>query len=156
MITTGEVNIMEMNDFEYVTIMNTADAKLHSVGLDKLNDAEKVIALFSIGRFEISTGGLDTFYYNSAGDYAVETAWAFEMIGAAKAADVLRRANALFPDGTPPRDGDERFDALQIIREHEDALETLTGEFYDADNAENTDKLIEDFILLHRDELPNV
>jgi hypothetical protein len=63
-----------------------------------------VVSLISYARFEIENGGVNQFYHNTSGDYGIETVWAFEQIGAPIAADVIRRANALFPNAQPSRD----------------------------------------------------
>ena len=66
--------------------------------------------------FEIELGGLDDYYYNSAGDEAVPTVDALEAVGATKAASTLREANALFPGESPPRDREKRFASLEVVR----------------------------------------
>src|SRR5438094_7838 len=96
--------------------MNSCDAKAQRVGLADLSPTERVVVLVSRANFEIELGGLDAFYYNSAGDEAVPTVAALEVVGATKAASTLRSANALFPAGSPPRDREERFDALETVR----------------------------------------
>jgi hypothetical protein len=96
--------------------MNSCDAKAQRVDLACLTAAERIVVLVSRANFEIELGGLDTFYYNSAGDEAVPTVAALESVGATQAALALREANALFPGGSPPRDRGKRFDALEIVR----------------------------------------
>jgi len=96
--------------------MNSCDAKAQRVGLARLATAERVVVLVSRANFEIELGGLDAFYYNSAGDQAGATVAALEAVGAIEAAATLRTANALFPGGSPPRSREERFDALEFVR----------------------------------------
>src|SRR5262245_20578874 len=96
--------------------MNSCDAKAQRIGLAHLTAAEQVVVLVSRANFEIELGGLDAFYRTSAGDEAVPTVATLEAVGAPQAASSLREANALFPGGSPPRDREKRFDALEIVR----------------------------------------
>jgi hypothetical protein len=96
--------------------MNSCDAKAQRVSLSSLTEVERVVVLVSRANFEIELGGLDAFYYNSAGDEAVPTVAALEAVGATQAASTLREANALFPGGSPPRDREKRFVGLEVVR----------------------------------------
>ncbi len=101
---------------DHAEVMHHCDAKAQRVGFARLTPAERVVVLVSRASFEIELGGLDSFFYNSAGDYAVPTVAALEAIGATRAAAALRDANALFPRGSPPRDREERFAGLEVVR----------------------------------------
>ena len=101
---------------EHAEVMNNCDAKAQRVGLAQLSWAEQMIVLVSRANFEIELGGLDAFYYNSAGDEAAPTVAALEAVGATHAASTLRAANSLFPGGSPPRSRERRFDALVDVR----------------------------------------
>lgn len=101
---------------DHAKVMNSCDAKAQRVGLASLTEVERVVVLVSRANFEIELGGLDSFYYNSAGDEAAPTVVALQAIGATQAASTLREANSLFPGGVPPRDREKRFAALQVIR----------------------------------------
>jgi hypothetical protein len=106
--------------------MNSCDAKAQRVGLERLSAAELVVVLVSRANFEIELGGLDAFYYNSAGDEAVATVAALEAVGATHAVSTLREANALFSGRSPPRDREKRFAGLEIVRKlPKDPLESL-------------------------------
>jgi hypothetical protein len=100
-------------------------------------------------------GGLSGFYYNSAGDFAKDAVWALEKIGASNVADVLQRANALFPNAQPSQDRIKRYNELkQLADSPMDSLRILTREFYAASYDECLDRLIEQFIDSHSLELP--
>ena len=101
---------------DHAGVMNSCDAKAHRLGLNRLTTAERIVVLVSRANFEIELGGLDVFYYNSAGDEAVPTVDALEAVGATQAASTLREANALFPGGSPPRDREKRFASLEVVR----------------------------------------
>lgn len=75
-----------------------------------------MVVLVSRANFEIQLGGLDAFFYNSAGNEAVSTVAALEAVGATRAASALRAANALFPGGAPPRHRQKRFAGLEVVR----------------------------------------
>lgn len=115
---------------DHAEIMNSCSDKAQREGHDALNEVERVVVLVSWVKFEVALGGLDTFYYNSAGDQAVPTVDALEAVGATRAAKALRAANALFPGGSPPRDREKRFDGLVAVRElPNEPLEILEREF---------------------------
>lgn len=97
--------------------MNRCDDKAVRVGLARLTPVERVVVLVSRVNFEVELGGLDTFYYNSAGDEAITTVAALEAVAATRSAAVLGEANALFPGGSPPRNREERFEGLVAVRE---------------------------------------
>jgi Domain of unknown function (DUF4375) len=101
---------------DHAGVMNSCDAKGQRVSLSRLTAAERVVVLVSRANFEVELGGLDAFYYNSAGDEAVPTVAALEAVGATQAASTLREANALFPSGSPPRDREKRFAGLEVVR----------------------------------------
>ena len=66
---------------------------------------------------EVNNGGFDQYYFNSAGDMAVQTVEALEAIGAPNTASLLRAANEEFPGAMPPIDRSERQQVLDGIRE---------------------------------------
>jgi hypothetical protein len=106
---------MGTRTMDHAHVMNSCDAKAQDVGLTALTPIERVVFLVSHANFEIELGGISSFYYNNAGDHAMETVAALKAIGARKAASALRAANALFPNETPPTDRKERYDALQLL-----------------------------------------
>ncbi|OWK39125.1 hypothetical protein FRUB_06207 [Fimbriiglobus ruber] len=93
----------------HADVMNSCDTKADRVGMANLTQAEQVIVMVSRANFEIELGGLSAFFYNSAGNYAVETVAALEAIGAENAAGVLRTAIARFPGGSVPTDREQRY-----------------------------------------------
>ncbi len=101
---------------DHAEVMNSCDAKAQRLGLNRLTTVERIVVLVSHANFEIELGGLDAFYYNSAGDEAVLTIDALEAVGATQAASGLRKSNALFPGGSPPRDREKRFAGLEVVR----------------------------------------
>jgi hypothetical protein len=118
---------------DHAEVMNNCDAKAQRVGLADLSPPERIVVLVSRANFEIELGGLDAFYYNSAGDEAVPTVAALEAVGATGAASTLRMANGLFAAGSPPHDREKRFDALEVVRKLPDRpLASLEREVWPA------------------------
>lgn len=73
---------------------------------------DDVVRLVELLEGEVNNGGFHQFFYNSSGDDTAETIQALEMIGALKAADIVKRAASKFPSGTPPKDRFARQDLL--------------------------------------------
>ena len=126
--------------------------RLWDDGWDTLSHGEQVFACVWQLEAEINNGGFDQFYSNSAGDFAIETVNALEEIGAAHTAEIVRRANGLFDGAKPPKDRDEREEALETIRDdHEDDLEQLDSAFYEY--KDNLSELLHAFVMKHRNEI---
>jgi hypothetical protein len=66
---------------------------------------------------EVNNGGFDQYYFNSAGDLAMQTVEALKAIGAVKTAVLLDCANKEFPEALPPVDRAERQRVLDGVRE---------------------------------------
>lgn len=56
--------------------------RANEVGFDRLRDEEQVFFCVWSAVGQIDNGGFYQFYYNSSGDWALESARAFEAIGA--------------------------------------------------------------------------
>lgn len=137
---------------DHAAIMNSCNEKALREGIAALTEAERTVHLANAADFEVSMGGLWQFYYNSAGDRAVETVGALRIISADRAADALEAANALFPNGSPPRDREQRFRSLKPLSESpDDPLGRITSEFYRQQPDIFT--LLETYIDAHVDQL---
>jgi hypothetical protein len=86
-------------------------------GIDALN--EKPRSVYLIVELEVFTmkDGLVGFYTGMGGDRAIEVVAALQHIGAIQSADLIRRANELFPDGRPPADRLDVHDELNCLDE---------------------------------------
>ena len=93
-------------------------------------DRRQVANLIENMEAEVNNGGFDQLFYNSTGDNTAETIQALETIGAFAMADILKRAAAKFPGGTPPKDRFARQEILLQISPNAEAFEELDGEFY--------------------------
>ena len=142
-----------MGKVDIAAIINRCDTKRQQDGFEKLNDSERVVSLVSYLHYEVELGGIDGFYFNSAGDYAVETVWALEQIGATHAAKALAQVNALFAGGVPATDqGTRQEDLERLSNEPDDPFEELEEAFLSDDPG--MWECLEKFIIMRLDELP--
>jgi len=106
--------------------------KIHKTGYDSLSIPEQVLHHVYWLESEVNNGGFHQYFYNSSGDYALDTPGALDQIGAHHTAKLLRRAIELFPGGPPPRDLQQRREQLDSLSEAARAkLEKLDSEFYE-------------------------
>jgi len=104
--------------------------ELESKGFDGIREPERVLATIWSVEAEVNNGGFDQLFYNTAGDIAFYAAKALNSIGAHAMAGIAQKALDLFGEGGPPRDRDERVEALESISEkHEEYLNKLDYEF---------------------------
>ena len=133
-------------------IINACDEKCSREGFAALSSAERAVCLINWLRFEVCLGGLSTFYYNSASDYAPEMVWALRQIGAPRAAEALDDANAtLQADSDTWLDRDARYDASKRVsdsrwRELEEQLSSDLPRCYEA--------LLDDYVVANAAHLP--
>jgi hypothetical protein len=131
--------------------------KIEAGGLDSLTQSERwMFALTWLG-LETNGGGLHQFFFNDAGKFAADALLGLETIGAAKTADVLRRAIALFPDGHVPTDQTKRRRVLNRLPEDiqwKVLGEDLTREFWAACADEEWARRAADYVASHRDLFP--
>jgi len=120
-------------------------------GFDSLSAAERVAYCVDALEREVNNGGFEQFFGNSSGDTAAETDAALQAIGAAQAASLLQSATSLFPNGAPPRDPDERVEAIDALS---DEARSKWGEL-DARFCAYPDdltSLMRRFVIAHRSE----
>jgi hypothetical protein len=93
-------------------------------------DTQRVIDLIEAVEGEVNNGGFHQFFYNNAGDDTAEIIKALETIGAAKTADIVKRAASMFPGGMPPKDRFARQDILLEKYPYAVAFQELDEDFY--------------------------
>ena len=99
--------------------------------MEKLNSSQRVLLIIENLEREVNNGGFHQFYWNSSGDYAMETVTALKQIGATKTAGVVKKANDQFPNGAVPEDRDKRGEILDLISEKSSEYwNTLDTKFY--------------------------
>lgn len=82
---------------------------------------------------QADNGGLISFYYNSYAERVNETIADLEKLGAADIADFLKQINALFPNGQPSSDIDERNDVISSWPDgkYTPLFDSLDDKFYE-------------------------
>ncbi|HOO57610.1 MAG TPA: DMP19 family protein [bacterium] len=124
--------------------------KLDGMNVEDLEEPDRVFVCVWVTDGEVNKGGFGQFYFNSSGELAVEATAAYEAIGAAGMADIIRRANSVFPDGRPPKDRDRRIDLLDALSDEDEAgLSRLDNEYYEIE--ENPDHLLFEYIKKNAD-----
>src|ERR1700722_5493586 len=63
---------------------------------EKLSQPERVFLCIWDLEAEVDNGGFDQYYFNSAGDHALDTVRALETIGAKRTAELVKTMNNLF------------------------------------------------------------
>lgn len=148
--------IAAMNDDAISALLAAADSKRRQLGLEALNEAERAISLIALARQEIGRGGLAQFYMHESGSWAALIVEALVQVGAASLAEIVRRANSVFPGGAPPADPGERASMLQeeLALIAMDVLPDLDDAF--AEEAPNLDGLLARYAAQHRGSLSDV
>jgi hypothetical protein len=108
------------------------DQKADVRGERSLTDTErKLLAAWGV-EGEVNNGGFDQYFSNPAGDNAEAALAGLREMGALKAAALLERAMAVFPDGKPPADRFRRQRVMdQIASRPQPVWEKCDSEFYD-------------------------
>jgi hypothetical protein len=105
--------------------------KIQREGFDSLSSPEIVLHHIYWLETEVNNGGFEQYFFNSSGNYALDTPAALEEISAHHTADLVKRTIELFPDGTPPRDLHERREKMGEIDDITlDKFDELDTEFY--------------------------
>jgi hypothetical protein len=103
-----------------------------------------VIKLVDEFEAEVNNGGIDQFFFNSTGDYALETVQALEIVKANKTAEILREACDRFPDGSPPTDIYIRRNLmLSTVNPNADEFDELDKRFFEYED--NLYKLLDEY-----------
>ncbi len=95
---------------------DAAFAQAEQRGFSSLDARQQAILLVRNLEAEVNNGGFDQYFFNSAGDHALQTLEVLAGMGATKTARLLRAACALFPRGTPSATRSARQKQLRAIR----------------------------------------
>jgi len=100
--------------------------------IEKLNSSQQTFLFIKNLEREINNGGFNQFYFNSSGDYSQETVNALFEIGANKTAEIVKKANSEFENGTIPKNSIERRNKLELIKEKsEENWNKCDSQFYE-------------------------
>lgn len=105
-----------------IAIGDIVHEKLDTMTLEELSQEEQAFLLVYWMSGQIGNGGFAQFFFNSTGEYALETLDALLTVGATGAAALLQRVVDLFPGGQPSRDEFERNDVIDTWSDKEEAL----------------------------------
>jgi len=136
----------------YVMAMHGRVKKhLKKGGFDSLTQAEKVCwNVLWLWRL-VQIGGFENYYGESFADYASAAADDLEAIGAKRLADIVRRANAMFENGSPPKSRELRKRQVEQMTEGEkEFMYQLDEEFINCDD--DFQVLLAEYIAAHRQE----
>jgi hypothetical protein len=100
--------------------------------IEKLNSSQRTFLFVENLEREINNGGFNQFYFNSSGDFSQETVKALLEIGAEKTAEIVKKANSEFKNGTVSKDRTQRQNELELIEEKaEEIWNKCDSEFYE-------------------------
>lgn len=118
--------------------------RLAEVGFKNLNEVEKTFIGICSLEGEVNNGGFDQWFFNSSGDWALETPQSLIRIGAEATARIVEEAISFFPGGNPSEDLEKRRKQMKEVNdviemkwneldnkfyEHEDDLEKLLAHY---------------------------
>ena len=119
------------------------------------NPVKNLIYIFNM-HFQVLNGGVIQFVDNSTGDFFEETLNALKEINAVEYVDILQKVKSIFPEGSVPRDTDERRAVIDGIwddltekqdEEMSELLESVDEKYYD--NQELLYKYVTDYTKPH-------
>lgn len=111
--------------------------------IEKLNMSQQTFIIIENLEREMNNGGFSQFYFNSSGNFSHATVDALVLIGANQTADIVKKANAQFPNNKIPSNKVQR---QYILEEIEEKAEKI-WEICDDDFLKYEDNLTEQ--LLH-------
>jgi hypothetical protein len=134
----------------YVLAMHGRVKKhLKKGGYDSLTQPEQVCwNVLWLWRL-VQLGGFENYYGESFADYAAEAADGFEAIGARRLADIVRRTNAMFENGNPPKSREMRKQQIeQMAEDDKEFLYQLDEQFSRCQD--DFQVLLAEYIAAHR------
>lgn len=103
--------------------------KYFEAGFKALTESEQVIfCMMGIER-EVNNGGFDQFFFNSSGEYKIETLDSLRRIGASYTASLLEEAIRIVEDPNPPGEKEDEDDDYTDIQS--ERLNDLDDKFYE-------------------------
>jgi hypothetical protein len=141
-MTKGQVDLIKISESVW-----DRESKL---GYEKLSQPERVFLCVWDLEAEVNNGGFDQYYFNSAGDHALDTVRALETIGAKRTAELVRTMNNLFGPAGPSPVRFKRQDQLSSLRD------SVANKMHDADKRfykydDNLEQLLTAFVSKDRE-----
>jgi hypothetical protein len=115
-----------------IALSNGIYEKINRSGFESLSYAEKVLYHVYWLEAEVNNGGFDQYFFNTSGNYALDTPESLEEIGAHHTAQILRDAISIFPGGPPPRTRDDRDELYGMVTDEiKKKWDELDSKFYE-------------------------
>ena len=125
-------SIIELDDF-------IEDLCSYGDDMDKLTEPQKQFYYNQCLEREVNNGGFDQYFWNSSGDFALQTVQSLKAIGANTTADILQMAIDQFPEKQVPQDRAKRIATMeQIEATAEPIWEELNQKFFEYQDDLNT------------------
>ena len=132
-----------------------SSARLGKVGYDSLNRPEQVFVCIWELEADVNNGGFDQYYFNDAGDRALNAVESLEAIGASRTATLVNQANRVFGASGPSRQSREAQEQLDSLTEaHRAELAKLDVRYLTYE--ENLESLLRAFVVEHSDVLGQI
>jgi len=113
-------------------VADRVEQRVEAVGFDRLLAVEKTVYCIWWLEAEVNNGGFHQFFFNTAGNFTVETVAALDTVGANNAKAILEQAAAVFAPGGPDTERYARQDQLEMLSEAEERrLNDLDARFYE-------------------------
>jgi hypothetical protein len=131
-ITTEQAfQLQDENEF-LAALLEGINYRASTQGLASLNASQVAVMTIWELEGEVNNGGFDQYFFNSAGSQARQAVSSLELIGAGKAADIVKRAVALFGQAGPSENRGLRQDQLEKLSDADrKKLAELDSEFFD-------------------------
>jgi hypothetical protein len=140
--------ILQIPDSEkrYIQMSEFVLDKERSLGYSALSDVERIILHVFLLESEVNNGGFDQYFFNSAGDYALETAESLRRIGSKDVLALLNQAIEAFGPDLPSKDRETRWAQMDTLPETaSEKWDRLENEFFTLTDTESLADLVVDY-----------
>ncbi|HUQ27184.1 MAG TPA: DMP19 family protein [Usitatibacter sp.] len=132
-----------------IALSDLVFARYDRDGFESLTPPERVAYCVDALEREVNNGGFEQFFTNNSGDTSAETVAALRKIGAIQAANLVQSAMELFPNGSLPRDREERVDVVGAMSDaHRSKWHELDDRF--CSYPDDLTRLMRAFVNAHR------
>ena len=134
LLSSEDINISIIELDNYIGDLCTYGAEM-----DNLTKEQKLFYYNQCLEREINNGGFHQYFFNSSGDFALQTVKSLQTIGAKKTADILQKAIDQFPDKSILEDRTTRQGIIVQIEETAEPIwEELDQKFFAYEDDLNT------------------
>ena len=120
-------------DTRYLEMLTFVTAKELEQGYDVLSENERIVKHVCLLESEVNNGGFDQYFFNSAGNYALQTMDLLRRIGSKGTLALLTQAIEAFGLNPPSSDRETRWAQMDMLPEAaSDEWDRLNREFYNS------------------------